>query len=299
MQKIMAEQGIASRRMSERMIEEGRVTVNGKPAELGMKVSPTDRIAVDGREIRQKTQSAPHQVLLYHKPEGEVVTRNDPEGRATVFARLPPVKGARWIGVGRLDFNTAGLLLFTTDGELANRLMHPSYEIERVYAVRVRGAVSEEMLRHLRRGVMLEDGEARFDAVEDAGGSGVNHWYHVSLREGRNREVRRLWESQGVQVSRLIRIAYAGIRVPPRLAKGRHQLLTDGELKNLYEKVGLRFETQPETETVWTGAGGKKRVQTRRETTGKTPVNLSKKTSGKKPALPRNKTQFKNKNKKT
>lgn len=296
----MAAWGIASRRMCERMIEEGRVTVNGRPAELGMKVSPGDRIAVDGREIRQVASPSPRQqVLLYHKPEGEVVTRSDPQGRDTVFTSLPRVSGARWIAVGRLDINTAGLLLFTTDGELANRLMHPSYEIERVYAVRVRGGVSEDMLRRLRRGVMLEDGEARFDAIEDAGGSGVNHWYHVSLKEGRNREVRRLWESQGVQVSRLIRIAYAGIKLPPRLAKGRSQPLTDGELKNLYESVGMRFETRTaDSETPGTGTGGKKRVQKRQEITGKRPVKLSKKTAGEKSTKIPNKTKFKYKNKK-
>lgn len=230
--------------MCERMIEEGRVTVNGRPAELGMKVSPGDRIAVDGKEIRQNALPLRQQTLIYHKPEGEVVTRQDPEGRKTVFTGLPVIKGARWITVGRLDINTAGLLLFTTDGELANRLMHPSYEIERVYAVRIRGQVTEDMLRRLRRGVMLEDGEARFDHIEDAGGSGVNHWYHVSLKEGRNREVRRLWESQGVQVSRLIRIAYAGIALPPRLAKGRCQSLTEAELGSLYEQVGMPFETE-------------------------------------------------------
>lgn len=263
------------------MIEEGRVTVNGRPAELGMKVSPSDRIALDGREIRQAgAQSAPlQQVLLYHKPEGEVVTRSDPEGRNTVFTALPRISGARWIVVGRLDINTAGLLLFTTDGELANRLMHPSYEIERVYAVRVRGAVSEDMLRRLRRGVRLEDGDARFDAIEDAGGSGVNHWYHVSLKEGRNREVRRLWESQGAQVSRLIRIAYAGLALPPRLAKGRYRQLTDAELQALYEKVGMRFEAEPpESQTGKTETGGKKRfakppyrtAKTTKRATGKT-----------------------------
>lgn len=259
LQKIMAAQGIASRRACEQMIEEGRVTVNGRPAELGMKVSPNDRIAVDGREIGQNTPPSSHTVLVYHKPEGEVVTRQDPEGRKTVFAGLPRITGARWIAVGRLDISTAGLLLFTTDGELANRLMHPSYEIERVYAVRVRGKVTEDMLRRLRQGVVLEDGEARFEAVEDAGGSGVNHWYHVRLKEGRNREVRRLWESQGVQVSRLIRIAYAGIALPPRLAKGRYQQLTAAELSVLYDLVGMKFQAQ-EADVIKAATDKKKRV---------------------------------------
>lgn len=267
LQKIMAAQGVASRRECEHMIEEGRVTVNGRPAELGMKASSDDRIVVDGREIRQNDPERRRQVLIYHKPEGEVVTRRDPEGRKTVFTALPRVKGARWITVGRLDINTAGLLLFTTDGELANRLMHPSHEIERIYAVRVRGQVTEDMLRRLRQGVMLEDGPGRFESIEDAGGSGVNHWYRVMLKEGRNREVRRLWESQGVQVSRLIRIAYAGIALPPRLAKGRCQELTAGELSGLYAKVGLPFETAPAE----AGAG-------KIETSGK--KRLSRKTGG-------------------
>jgi 23S rRNA pseudouridine2605 synthase len=279
LQKIMAAQGVASRRECERMIEDGRVTVNGRPAELGMKASLDDRIAVDGREIRQHAPERRQQVLIYHKPEGEVVTRRDPEGRKTVFTALPRVKGARWIAVGRLDINTAGLLLFTTDGELANRLMHPSHEIERLYAVRVRGRVTEDMLRRLQQGVMLEDGPGRFDSIEDAGGSGANHWYRVMLKEGRNREVRRLWESQGVQVSRLIRIAYAGIALPPRLSKGRCQELTAGELSGLYARVGLPFETAPaETTSGKIETPGKKRMA--RKTGGRTRKKTGKTTRG-------------------
>jgi 23S rRNA pseudouridine2605 synthase len=240
LQKIMATYGVASRRACERMIEEGRVMVNGRPAELGMKASLEDKIAVDGREIRTGGDSKlTSQVLIYHKPEGEVVTRDDPEKRKTVFAALPKISAGRWIAVGRLDITTAGLLLFTTDGELANRLMHPSWQIERIYAVRVLGKVIDEMLARLRKGVKLEDGLAHFESIEDAGGVGANHWYHVKLREGRNREVRRLWESQGVQVSRLIRIAYAGIALPPRLAKGRTQALTTDEMAMLYQQVEL------------------------------------------------------------
>lgn len=241
LQKILARAGYGSRRQVEDWIRAGRICVNGRPAELGLGVTATDTIEIDGRTIAVTAalgQPAPL-TLLYHKPVGELTTRADPEGRPTVFDRLPPLKTARWIAVGRLDLNTAGLLLFTTDGELANRLMHPSSEIEREYAVRVLGAVSPGVLEHLLGGVELEDGRAAFATLRDAGGSGANHWYHVTLKEGRNREVRRMWESQGVAVSRLIRVRFGPIGLPRQLRPGHHRPLTRPEIVALYRVVGL------------------------------------------------------------
>jgi 23S rRNA pseudouridine2605 synthase len=240
LQKIMAGCGVGSRRQCERYIEEGRVRVNNRVAALGDKATVTDRIMLDDMLLEPAAGKIEVRALIYHKPAGEICTRSDPEGRPTVFQSLPRLSGRRWIQVGRLDFNTSGLLLFTTDGELANRLMHPSYEIERVYAVRVLGEVSEMVLRKLQKGVRLEDGLARFETLLDAGGSGANHWYHVSLREGRNREVRRLWESQGVTVSRLIRIGYAGLGLPSTLKAGSYRDLHNHELTALYKSVEMQ-----------------------------------------------------------
>jgi 23S rRNA pseudouridine2605 synthase len=241
LQKILARAGYGSRRQVEDWIRAGRIRVNGKPAELGLGVTATDTIEIDGRTVAVTAalgQPAPL-TLLYHKPVGELTTRADPEGRPTVFDRLPPLKTARWIAVGRLDLNTAGLLLLTTDGELANRLMHPSSEIEREYAVRVLGAVSPGVLERLLGGVELEDGRAAFATLRDAGGSGANHWYHVTLKEGRNREVRRMWESQGVAVSRLMRVRFGPIGLPRQLRPGHHRPLTRPEIVALYRAVGL------------------------------------------------------------
>ena len=212
LQKILARAGQGSRRELETIIAEGRVSVDGKIASLGdrVQVSSATKIRVDGNLINLiPTQKEICRVLMYYKPEGELCTRSDPEGRATVFDRLPRLVGSRWIAVGRLDINTSGLLLFTTDGELANRLMHPSREVEREYSVRVFGNVDEAMLQRLRKGVQLEDGPANFKQIKVVGGTGINQWFDVTLTEGRNREVRRLWESQGVEVSRLIRIRVA------------------------------------------------------------------------------------------
>lgn len=211
-QKVLSEMGIASRRQVERWIREGRIQVNGQIAKLGDKILPTDKIQIDGRQLKRPSTEAPiTRVIAYHKTAGEICTRKDPEKRPTVFQNLPKLRGQRWISIGRLDLNTSGLLLFTNDGELAHRLMHPSMQIEREYAVRVLGKVDEDILKRLTHGVMLEDGMARFEHIVNSGGEGANHWYHVLVAEGRNRLVRRLWESQGLQVSRLMRVRFGPI----------------------------------------------------------------------------------------
>ncbi len=240
LQKVLAKAGLGSRRQMEDWIREGRVEVDGKRAELGEKVSETQRITVDGRRLHLKPAAASTpEVIVYHKPLGEVCSRDDPEGRPTVFNNLPRPRQGRWISVGRLDINTTGLMLFTTDGELAHRLMHPSREIEREYAVRLLGEVDMPMLERLVEGVELEDGVARFAAVEESGGTGANRWFHVILKEGRNREVRRLWESQGVKVSRLTRVRYGPVILERKLRKGKSRPLLAEEMKRLYEAAGL------------------------------------------------------------
>lgn len=248
LQKVLARAGHGSRREIESIIEAGRVSVDGKIAKLGdrVEVTPGLKIRIDGHLISVR-ESAEQicRVLAYYKPEGELCTRNDPEGRPTVFDRLPKLRGARWIAVGRLDVNTCGLLLFTTDGELANRLMHPSREVEREYSVRVFGQVDDAMLARLRKGVQLEDGPANFKEIKFAGGVGINQWYDVTLMEGRNREVRRLWESQGIQVSRLIRIRYGNIKLMKGLPRGGWEEMDLENVNYLRELVGL----PPETET--------------------------------------------------
>ncbi|MEI6412944.1 MAG: pseudouridine synthase [Pseudomonadota bacterium] len=232
-QKRLSHAGLGSRREIEAWIVAGRVTVNGRLAQLGDRVNDTDRLAVDGRRLQiQHLEPRERRVLLYHKPEGEVVTRLDPSGRPTVFEHLPFPQGGRWVTVGRLDLNTAGLLLFTNDGELAHRLMHPSYELSREYAVRVWGDVEPAQIARLLDGIDLEDGPARFETIQAAGGTGVNHWYHVSLREGRHHEVRRLWEAVGVSVSRLIRVRYGPILLG-RLRAGQWRELDPDEIDDL------------------------------------------------------------------
>ncbi|HEU4644040.1 MAG TPA: pseudouridine synthase [Burkholderiales bacterium] len=222
MQKLLAAAGLGSRREIESWISAGRLKVNGAVAALGGRASPVDVIELDGKVLVLKPAGARPRVLLYHKPDGEMVTRSDPEGRPTVFQRLPPLSGAKWVAVGRLDINTAGLLLLTDSGELANRLMHPRYEVEREYAVRVLGALRPEEREQLVAGIQLEDGSARFDRLEPSGAAaGANRWYRVVLREGRNREVRRLFEAIGRKVSRLLRVRYGPVELPRDLRPGR------------------------------------------------------------------------------
>lgn len=223
LQKVLAQQGLGSRREIEGWIVAGKVLVNGKPAVLGCKVTDQDEITVNGRHLLKSKASiaSKPRIILYHKPIGEICTRDDPEGRPTVFASLPKLKGQRWVAVGRLDINSSGLILFTTDGELANKLMHPSANLEREYAVRVLGTVTKEMLRNMTTGVILDDGtEAKFNSITFAGGSGANSWYNVILSEGKYREVRRIWDTQDVTVNRLIRIRYGDILLPKDLYSG-------------------------------------------------------------------------------
>lgn len=247
LQKVLARAGLGSRREIETVIAENRVSVNGKMAVLGDRVTVNAnlKIRVDGHLVNlQQVQKEICRVLMYYKPEGELCTRRDPEGRATVFDRLPRLTGARWVAVGRLDINTSGLLLFTTDGELANRLMHPSREVEREYSVRVFGQVDDAMIARLRKGVQLEDGPASFKSIKPMGGQGMNQWFDVTLTEGRNREVRRLWESQGIQVSRLIRIRYGNIQLMKTLPRGGWEEMDLANVNYLRELVGLEPETQ-------------------------------------------------------
>ncbi len=243
LQKVLARTGLGSRREMERWIEEGRVTVDGRPAKLGDRVGDRARISVDGRPL-DRSPARETRCILYHKPIGEVCSRKDPQGRRTVFERLPPLKSGRWISIGRLDYNTSGLLLFTTDGELANALMHPSSNIEREYMVRVMGEWDEDMLKRLLDGVMLEDGVARFTDIQDGGGDGINHWFYVVIMEGRNREVRRLWESQGLTVSRLKRVRYGEVFIPSKVKQGQWVELEPKEVKSLYRMAGLPLKDQ-------------------------------------------------------
>jgi 23S rRNA pseudouridine2605 synthase len=238
LQKVLARAGIGSRREMERWIEAGRVQIDGRQAKLGDRVDGDAAISVDGKAISQ-AEADKTRVLLYHKPRGEVSSRKDPEGRKTVFDKLPKLKSGRWISVGRLDFNTSGLLLFTTDGELANALMHPSSNIEREYMVRVKGEVTEDVVERLLEGVMLEDGVARFTDIVDGGGEGKNHWFYVVIMEGRTREVRRLWESQDCVVSRLKRVRYGNIFIPSKIKQGMYVELEKKEVNDLYKLAGL------------------------------------------------------------
>ena len=245
LQKVLANLGNGSRREIEAMIVAGKISVDGKIATLGdrVDVNASPKIRINGHlvQLRSKEKEV-CRVLAYYKPEGEICSRNDPQGRATVFERLPRLKNARWINIGRLDINTSGLLLFTTDGELANRLMHPRHEIEREYAVRVFGNITDQQLNQLRKGVQLEDGPAAFNSIKPQGGDGLNQWFNVVITEGRNREVRRMWEAIDVQVSRLLRIRYGNITLPKGLSRGTWMELGIDSVNYLRELVGLPAE---------------------------------------------------------
>lgn len=241
LQKVLARMGLGSRREIEQWIVAGRLKINHQLASLGDRVRVEDKVELDGRSVRlQGAAEVAQKVIIYHKPAGEVCTRSDPEGRPTVFEAFPKIRGKRWILIGRLDFNTSGLLLATTDGELANRLMHPSSEIEREYAVRIMGRIDATIAERLKSGVKLDDGLARFDDIRDAGGEGANHWYHVILREGRNREVRRLFESQNLKVSRLIRVRFGAVTLPRYLRIGQYKEMDKKEVAELLASVGLK-----------------------------------------------------------
>ena len=238
LQKLLARAGYGSRREIEGWITQGSIKLNDKTAVLGDLYVPGDKLTLKGKMVPvSRLKKKDTRVLMYHKPVGEVTTRSDPEGRKTVFDNLPKLAGGRWVAVGRLDISTSGLLLFTTDGALANKLMHPSSEVEREYAVRVLGDVSKETFQALKEGVLLEDGPAKFDQIIDKGGEGANHWYHVVIKEGRNREVRRLWESQGITVSRLMRVRYGDLALPRLVRPGKSEDLTDREIQKLYALV--------------------------------------------------------------
>ncbi|CAI8844537.1 Ribosomal large subunit pseudouridine synthase B [Pseudomonas sp. IT-196MI5] len=248
LQKVLARIGVGSRRDVEAWISHGRIKVNGKDATLGQRVDMHDAITIDGKVIkREEAAESVRRVIMYNKPDGEICTRVDPEGRPTVFDKLPRPKEGRWINIGRLDINTTGLLMFTTDGELANRLMHPSYEMDREYAVRVRGEVDDEMIERLKAGVVLEDGPAKFTDIKQApGGEGFNHWYHCVVMEGRNREVRRLWESQGLVVSRLKRVRFGPVFLNSDLPMGRWREMSQYEVDILSAEVGLTPVAMPQ-----------------------------------------------------
>ncbi len=270
--KVLADAGVGSRRDMEELIVAGRVSVNGEPAHVGQRVAPSDIVRINGKPLppRRAASGRPPRVLLYHKPAGEICTQDDPEGRPTVFDKLPRVGGGRWVAVGRLDFNTEGLLLFSTSGELANRLMHPRYEVEREYAVRTLGELTAEQQQKLLGGVTLDDGPAHFSKLEDAGGAGANHWYRVTLAEGRNREVRRMFETVGLEVSRLIRIRYGVVQLPRSLARGRYQELSSEWVQAWMHDLGIGSEELRS-----------ERPQGRGKPNGKKPNNTNRRREGK------------------
>lgn len=245
LQKMLAQAGLGSRRDMERWIEEGRVMVNGKVAGIGTRVGPDDLIKVGRRIVRWPAPEKLPRVLLYHKPEGEIVSRDDPEGRASVFTALPRLRGAKWLAVGRLDYNTCGLLIFTTSGDIANRIMHPRFEVEREYAVRIMGQLTHEQIVRLKGGIKLADGVARFESITDEGGEGANRWYRIVLKEGRNRVVRRMFEALGMTVSRLMRVRFGMVALPARLKRGQCLELTPQETQRVLDWL----QPQPEAAT--------------------------------------------------
>jgi len=243
--KLLALAGLGSRRDMEELIASGRITINGKTAEVGASVVPGDVVRLDSRPLRLPFEPELPRVLLYHKPEGEIVSQDDPEKRSTVFDKLPHIKGGKWIAIGRLDINTSGLLMFTTSGELANHFMHPRYEVEREYAVRIFGELTEGQMLQLTQGIELEDGPASFDMIQPQGGEGSNHWYQVTLREGRNREVRRLFEAFQLPVSRLMRVRFGPVNLPPRLKRGMMLEMGHKDVISLLEWAGLAVPKAP------------------------------------------------------
>ncbi len=282
LQKVLAQAGFGSRRSMEEWIAAGRVSVNGEPATLGMRVLPGDLVKTERRTIRVGERDHAARVLLYHKPEGEIVSRDDPEKRASVFDKLPKLRGQKWIAIGRLDFNTSGLLIFTTSGELANRLMHPRFEVEREYAVRVQGTMTDEQInRVLKEGVELEDGLATFDKLEDQGGEGYNHWYRVMLKEGRNRIVRRTFDALGMPVSRLMRVRFGIINLPPRLKRGMTAELGEGEIAQVLEWVGITGDVnEVEQDEPAPPLTEPKQSEPRRVRTARTPGSGNRSSSG-------------------
>lgn len=243
--KLMALAGLGSRRDMEEMIASGRVTINGETAKVGAGVTQYDVVRVDSRPLKLNFEPELPQVLIYHKPEGEIVSQDDPEGRASVFDKLPRIKQGKWIAIGRLDINTSGLLIFTNSGELANRFMHPRYEVEREYAVRIFGELTEGQMLTLTQGIELEDGPASFDSISPQGGEGANHWYQVIIREGRNREVRRLFEAFQLPVSRLMRVRFGPVNLPPRVKRGTMLKLEQKQVVDLLEWAGLEVPKTP------------------------------------------------------
>jgi 23S rRNA pseudouridine2605 synthase len=258
--KVLADVGMGSRRDMEDLIVQGRVSVNSLPAHIGQRIGPTDQVRINGKQVHRRIQTKPPRVIMYHKPAGEIVSQSDPEGRPTVFDRLPKPRQGRWIAVGRLDFNTEGLLLFTTSGELANRLMHPRYGVEREYAVRILGELSQENTAQLKSGIQLDDGQAKFLRLAMGGGEGANRWYHVALTEGRNREVRRMFETVGHTVSRLIRTRYGMFLLPPRLRRGKWEEVSPDGVANLMKSAGLKVpQAQDKGRGPSSGAHGRDR----------------------------------------
>ena len=243
-QKMLAAAGFGSRREMETWIAEGRVLINGTVASLGSRVHADDRILVDKRPVKLNFEVELPRILIYHKPEGEIVSRDDPKARKSVFDELPRVRNAKWIAIGRLDFNTEGLLIFTTHGELANRLMHPSFEVEREYAVRIMGELSQEQMQQMTAGIELDDGMAYFERIAEQGGEGSNRWYKVIIREGRNREIRRMFEAMGMMVSRLIRVRFGMVNLPPRVKRGQMLELESVQVVAILKWVGLPVPMQ-------------------------------------------------------
>lgn len=234
LQKVLANAGLGSRREIENWIKEGRIEVNGRVAHIGLRVTGKEVIKIDGKRIHVSSVPEKLRLIMYHKPVGEICTRHDPKNRPTVFSALPKLEQGRWISVGRLDINTSGLILFTNNGEFANRLMHPSSKIEREYAVRVMGEIDENILKRLTHGIELEDGKARFEHIIESGGKGMNQWFHVVVVEGRNRLVRRLWESQNLKVSRLMRVRFGPIFLEKNLRPGEWAEVPDHLIKKLF-----------------------------------------------------------------